>query len=364
MSYSFEQYRMTDVETRRKVFWLLKRLSSYSLWERKRVAWERFTQAYEHAVKTWPASQPEQMPADNLPRIYDILSYYNKGLLELRRGNRFVWRKGEALEQALKNFWVVSKYIYPDGDYWERGIQEAPYPPKVEVLNKLMRASEYLGEEAMLEPTDRPGATALIGGPGWLLDPEAYRNRFYTLPYPVFPEPLPEVPEPTNGMVRSGQRIPEDGIWEPVKVHRNKLLGLIPTGEKEVEGNGCFHYFVQGVKAPRVTGNFNEALDRFEIDDTHWRLVWKDERYKDGIIPDESEYFLEPPPPVAPDEAVVKDVRTHDICPASGLWEPIGYKHNAPIQIAAGAVMPDLSVRDAKGEMIIHYVTWRLVKRD
>jgi hypothetical protein len=364
MTDSWTHYRMMDAETRPKVFWLLKRLSSYSLWERKRVAWERFTHAYEQAVKTWPASQPEQMPADNLPRIYDILSYYNKGLPELRKGNRSVWRDDGPLERAIANFWVAASFLYPHGDYWERGIQEAPYPPKVEELNKLMRASEYLGEEAPLEPPDRLGATALIAGPGWLLDPETYQHRFYTLPYPVFPEPLPEVPEPTDVMVRSGQRIPEDGIWEPVKVHRNKLLGFIPTSEKEVESNGCFNYFIQGAKAPRVTGDFNEALDRFEIDDTHWRLVWKDKRYKDGVIPDESEYFLDPPRPVVPDEAVVKDVRTHDICPASGLWEPIGYKHNPPIQIAAGAVMPDLSVRDAKGEMIIHYVKWRLIKRD
>ena len=67
-------FNMRDETTRRQVFWLLKRLTSYSLWAKKRDDWEIFARAYENAVKTWPSSQPEQMLADNLPRIYGILS--------------------------------------------------------------------------------------------------------------------------------------------------------------------------------------------------------------------------------------------------------------------------------------------------
>ena len=66
-------FSMRDETTRRQVFWLLKRLTSYSLWAKKRDDWEIFMRAYENAVKTWPTSQREQMPADNLPRIYGVL---------------------------------------------------------------------------------------------------------------------------------------------------------------------------------------------------------------------------------------------------------------------------------------------------
>jgi hypothetical protein len=69
--------------------------------------------------------------ANNLPRIYGILSAYNKGLDELRRGYRFIWRRDEAFDQALTDYHVVAKYLYPDGDYWERGIQEAPYADSI-----------------------------------------------------------------------------------------------------------------------------------------------------------------------------------------------------------------------------------------
>ncbi|MBU6488772.1 MAG: hypothetical protein KGQ57_13275 [Burkholderiales bacterium] len=364
MSERMDQYKLMDDETRRKVFWSLKRLTSYALWEKKKNAWERFALAYEEAVKTWPEEQHEQMPAENLPRIYEILSLYNSGLRELGRGNRFIWRLNGVFDRLIGEYYVVAAFLYPDGDYWERGIQEAPYPPKVETLNILMRASEYLGEVAPLEVSQAGNRRALIESPGWLLDPDVYRHRFYSLQYPVFPESLPPVPDPKGGVVRSGQTIPVDGIWEPVKTKRGRLLGLIPIGEAELESTGCLNYFVEGARAPRITGDYDQARDRYDFVDTHWRLVWEDDRYKDGIIPDESEYFIEPKAPVESlDIEPVREFRTNEICPVSGLWQAVGYK-NPPSRIEAGAVMPDLSVRDAKGEMILHYVRWRLVTRD
>lgn len=54
MTDTIEQYDLTDDATRRKIFWLLQRVSSLSLWTRKREAFARFANAYEHAVNTWP----------------------------------------------------------------------------------------------------------------------------------------------------------------------------------------------------------------------------------------------------------------------------------------------------------------------
>nr|WP_244098370.1 Imm72 family immunity protein [Burkholderia ambifaria] len=35
-------------------------------------------------------------------------------------------------------------------------------------------------------------------------------------------------------------------------------------------------------------------VDTFDVTlrPTHWRLLWEDTRYRDGIMPDESQYFL------------------------------------------------------------------------
>jgi len=367
VSYLVTQYDMQDDSTRRQVFWLLKRLTSYSLWARKRDAWETFTNAYEKAVKTWPKSDPEQMSADLLPTIYEMLSLYNKGLDELAKGRRFVWREGQPFRSAITNYYTVTSYFFTDPRYWERGQQEAPYPPKVEALNRLMRASEYHGEQSPLEVPYLPHLSAHWTSPGGLLNPDAYRYEFYQLPYPVFPRNLPEVPPGTEQIVRSGQEVPVDGIWEPVAISREKVLGVIAFGAKREKNEGCFNYLVAGTRAPTITGEVYAATGKVDKVSTHWRLVWEDTRYKDGVIPDESEYFLERAPTDAPTDhgqpAEEIEVRTGDVCPVTGIWEAKEFE-NHRIEVSKGKVMPDiLASVPGSGERRVHWVTWRLVRQ-
>jgi hypothetical protein len=296
VTYTMKQYDMQVDLARRQVFWLLQRLTSYALWKRKREAFATFANEYEVAVKMWPKSDPEQMSADLLPIIYEMLSLYNQGLEELAKGRRFVWREGQPFRLAITNYHTVTSYFYTDPRYWERGQQEAPYPPKVEALNRLMRASEYHGEQSALEVPYVPNLSAHWTSPGGLLNPDAYKYEFYQLPYPVFPNNLPEVPLGTGPIVRSGQEIPVDGIWEPVKIHREKVLGVIAFGAKSEKNEGCFNYLVAGTRAPTITGEFHAATSQVDKVSTHWRLLWEDDRYKDGVISDESEYFLERAP--------------------------------------------------------------------
>jgi len=279
-------YDMTDDTTRRRVFWLLQRLTSYSLWKRKRDAFAIFANAYENAVKTWPSDDPEVMPADNVPIIFEILAAYDRGLPELARGHRFVWRRGESLQHAIDLYNHLNAYFFPHPDYWDRGGQVAPYPTKVEALAQLLHASEYQMEYAPLElkHTD----LAQLRSVGLLLSPRAYEQSFYTLPYPVFPEDLPEVPETVDAVViKSGEKVPCDGIWEPVAVERSKWLGVVPVGGRVFRNRGCFNYLVKGTRAPNVRGQVELVMR------TRWRLLWEDERYVDGVVPDESPYFLE-----------------------------------------------------------------------
>ncbi|MFM0691359.1 Imm72 family immunity protein [Paraburkholderia graminis] len=367
MSYLVTQYDMQDDSTQRQVFWLLKRLSSYSLWARKRDAWETFTNAYEKAVKTWPKSDPEQMSADLLPTIYEMLSLYNKGLDELAKGQRFVWREGQPFRSAITNYYSVTSYFFTDPRYWERGQQEAPYPPRVEALNRLMRASEYHGEQSPLEVPYLPHLSAHWTSPGGLLNPDAYKYEFYQLPYPVFPSNLPEVPPGTEQIVRSGQEVPVDGIWEPVAISREKVLGVIAFGAKREKNEGCFNYLVAGTRAPTITGEVHAATGKVDKVSTHWRLVWEDTRYKDGVIPDESEYFLERAPTDAPTDhgqpAEEIEVRTGDVCPVTGIWEAKDFE-NHRMEVSKGKVMPDvLASVPGSGERRVHWVTWRLVRQ-
>lgn len=358
-----KQYDMNDGATRRRVFWLLQRLTSYTLWQRKRDAWERFTRAYEDAIKTWPKSQPEQMEADHLPRIYDVLGFYNRGLEELAQGHRSVWRLGRPLYEAEQGSGTVQRNFYRHPQYWERGMQLEPWPPKVEALYQLLLASVCHGDQTPLE-IDYGAAHlgARWSSPGALLNAEAYDDGFHKLPLPVFPDPLPELPPAKDVFIKSGDVVPVDGIWEPVNYRQERLFGIVPAGARSVDNNGCFNYLVGATQAPRITGGYDEAAGRSERVRTHWRLLWEDTRYTDGVIPDESAYFLAPkavPEPAAGDAEMA--VKTGEVCPRTGLWQAVDHDR-APVEVEAGTVMPDLLVPDQLGELRQHWVVWRLVK--
>jgi hypothetical protein len=354
-----------ECDARRKVFWLLKRLTSYTLWQRKCRGWEAFVEAYEDAIKHWTPEEVAYLGVDLLPLAYDALARYKEGLESLARGYRFVWRAGQPLYEAHHMTGTVFANFYGHPDYWERGTQLQPFPEHIERLQKLMLAGRFHGDRSPLEISAHAAyRVAHWSSPRGLLDLTAYEQGFYSLPYPVFPSDLPDPPAGNDAMVVStGDSIPVDGIWEPVTASKEQLLGLISTGNVQYAGWGCFNYFVEGVCAPRI-GKFNDATKRVDQLETLWRLVWADDRYTDGIVGDESEYFLTPRPTaeLAP-AADPGEAMTNSICPASGWWEAVGYQRPA-VHIAAGAVMPDISVRDAKGDMVLHYVRWKLVRRD
>ncbi len=131
----------------------------------------------------------------------------------------------------------------------------------------------------------------------------------------------------------------------------------MPVGNRSLRNNGCFNYFVRDIHAPNVRDDDTGAIVK-----THWRLLWEDKRYADGIIPDESQYFLELPSSPQPSRDMAAPVRTGDICPVSGEWRTDEYGGKT-VQVEAGAAMPDMLVRDNLGELKVHWVTWHLVTR-
>ncbi|HEM7842537.1 Imm72 family immunity protein [Burkholderia multivorans] len=284
-----KKHDMHDDVTRRKVFWLLQRLTSWTLWKTKHKNFKIFAVAYENAVKTWPLSHPKAIDPDHLEAIYEILSDYDEGITELASGRRFVWRAGGALERAVRKFDNLGRYFYRDPDYWERG-QTATYPPKVDALYQLMRASQFQMDYAPLEVQSDENV-AHLEWPGALLDLTQYDHGFYELGYPVFPAALPDIPDPAGLVIRSGQSVPCDGIWEPVAIEPSRISGTIPVDAKRFRNNGCFNYFVADVIAP---GFADVDVDTFDVTlrSTYWRLLWEDTRYTNGVVPDESQYIL------------------------------------------------------------------------
>ena len=125
-----------------------------------------------------------------------------------------------------------------------------------------------------------------------------YRITFPTL------ESLPQTPKPKGSPIKTGQHVPVSGIWMPA----------LPSGAPNYlwEGNNAW----EGQRVVRQI-DYPEVIDEempqvaeidygYDTEPTTWTLLWQDDRYKDGKIPDEEGTYLdastEPPPwpPVVP----------------------------------------------------------------
>ncbi len=178
----------------------------------------------------------------------------------------------------------------------------------------------------------------------YLLELDNYEYNFNKLAYPAFPKNLSPVPERSDIIIKTDDMVPCDGIWEPVKIHYNHKLLIIKDGISGFNNLGPYNYFIRGMNAPRqvyydvlIESDTEMVIpdDPIRYRDVHWRLVWEDTRYCDGIIPDESEYFL--------DDAPGKRITcpSGELCPHSGLWATIAGGHQQFVDVQAGQLMPE-----------------------
>jgi hypothetical protein len=108
---------------------------------------------------------------------------------------------------------------------------------------------------------------------------------------------LPPVPVPKEEtLIKTGSVIPCSGIWEPVKAEMSSgFVGLfkrpMPSADQTYELDGCMNYLHGGSPAPTVA--FEDDDVRQEGRPTVWRLLWEDDRYKDGKVSEvEHEYVF------------------------------------------------------------------------
>ncbi len=284
---------MTLQHNRRRLFWLLQKWSSYTVWAHYARQFDVFVKAYEEALATWPDG--ERPPEYNVRFAYLAQDLYPKGLAALAKGDRSGWLEredsylGEAAGKASRAMdGITSKEI--NSEYGgEHGTPlYTVWTDRLEQLRLLKEAATPCGASLVYEP--RPTYAgwhpqALIGSE----DVEEYLDQ---LEHPKLGESLgpipthcPDTPAPTGILMKSGDRTPSDGIWELVLPHR-------APGETD-----CLNYFVKNAVAP-----WTFDYEQFDQDPNPgkqfvqpaiWRLVWEDTRYLDGVIPDES-FYLNP----------------------------------------------------------------------
>lgn len=325
-------------------FWMLKKWSSYAVWDRSAKAFDEFVKAYEEAVATWP--EGEAPPEYNLRFAYEVQEMFALGLPLLRKGDRSVWleRDGGYLYRAES-----AAFNAMDGVTCERSNRETggehgqPYypvwTPRLEQLRLLKEKALISGASHVCERTAsysdwKPTAYFDHEFDQWAIDDNAEFNSQYDGRVPLI---CPETPLPTSVLIESGERVTHDGIWEQV------VPGLAP-GQTV-----ALNYFVKGAQAPWIDV-FNEAdgPGQQTTQATSWRLIWEDTRYRDGMIPDESEYLKDysaEPEPVIPSVPATVEPQTGRVganqpCPQAGYWWTPA-KENSRHYFDRGEAMPD-----------------------
>jgi hypothetical protein len=302
---------MMTNEDRKKIFWLLKKYSSYTAWEAFGNAFQEFTDAWEFAVrKVLPPLDSDDMWVEALTKYWKGCEGFDKGLALLKQGDRYIFRD--------KGNWL----IYEELDYARRLMNSDEYVHDW-MVNKTEIYDAYARTMSMMflfrateigDPTMRAQLnTERIFSDDWL--PNANQVHFN------YPPKLPDVPEPSITTIDNGKEVPIDGIWEPEWPDPTVNTGVVsnirslfsPSLPINVQ-KGCMNYLLAGTIAPPY-----QEGEKKPVMPVRWRLIWEDNRYKDGTIPaEEAEYFA----PQANNKNVytIGRIEGGQACTQAGYW--------------------------------------------
>jgi hypothetical protein len=320
---------------RQQIFHWLERVSSYTAWRRivdYYAAWAaathaslRAAEALGHGDDTTLSQTEYALIAKDLTHLEDMLARMRQGDKTLFQFNRY---GHGAMHSRMLNHWSV---MLDRIRYGENGIrpQTPLWEPFTDALTALCEAWGECGPH-VLETRDHTTGRTHYGA--WL------RAALVTMP---FPDRLGPVLDPVaNTFIETHDRVPCAGIWEPITVERaattswRSLFRRSPLPKAPFRIAGAMNYLREGAMAPRLTV---ETTDDSMGIDTTWRLLWQDERYQDGTIPEqEAQYRFAAPLPPPARRPVVSASGEYDwtasgfIAHASGIWMAA---HDLTIQI-------------------------------
>ncbi|MCU6499121.1 immunity 71 family protein [Rugamonas sp. A1-17] len=308
---------------RQQIFYWLQRISSATAWRRIYEYYKAWAVATENSLREadqhgWGSET--SLPQSEYALILKGLAHCEEGVKRLASGDKRVFRfdaNGEfAMARRMLSHWTQMLERIELG---ENGIKKNT-PLWAEFCEALVALGQVWGECAVeiLEPRyiDEPALT-LYGI--WL------QEELANMP---FPNELKAVPDPIdNTFVRTNDYTPCSGIWEPVEVPSAPFLSLFsgaPKPQPPFTVVGAMNYLHGGSKAPKIT--VETANDNIDLATT-WRLLWRDDRYSDGTIPEEEAHYrfkkpdavLPTPPSISvPNETIWGDSGT--AAKATGKW--------------------------------------------
>ncbi|MGS0602061.1 Imm71 family immunity protein [Xanthomonas oryzae pv. oryzicola] len=290
--------KLPNALERRQMFHQLKKESSFTAWNRMLELYQAWADATERSVREADAKgwlDKSGISESDYVCILKGLAHQEEGVRRLRKGDKRVF-KFDANGEFVMGHRIVSHFIQLIWriDIGENAIKEE-FTPRWDEFCACLEGIRILRSEIWAD---------IIEG-RYFEDsaPNIYGRWFQeNVSKMHFPPVIPDVPDPVeNTLVATGSRIPCSGIWEPVDAPKPKKFSLfskpdIPTGF--LPYIGALNYLHGGSPAPQAGQIVRDA----SIDiDVVWRLIWRDDRYEDGTIPDEEAgyVFMQPDDPAA-----------------------------------------------------------------
>lgn len=312
---------------RQQLFYLLRKISSITAWRRAHAyykAWVDVTKrSLQEATKQgWALTT--SLPASELQYISGGLAEFDKALAIMEKDNfkQFDTPPFLELSEARRRLGIQLSVLgrIDDG---ENGVNEAHTPLWQEYCEAMSDAYD-VWQECSIHLAQR----GYFPGGLW------YYNLALRRDLPVSPAPLilPAVPDPqVNRFARPDRIVPCAGIWEPVAAPASSLIGCFtgawkPAAPFVVVGPMC--YFNNRSFAPAI------SLER-DSDSAHpaeklhmaWRLLWQEDRYRDGLVTEEEAHyeFIDPRHSHPESSATVGDggpawAWSGAAAPVSGRW--------------------------------------------
>jgi hypothetical protein len=307
--------KMTEDDRARRL-WVLKAFTSYTAWKRCRDRYAVFVNLmelqckeepvgrlgpaefakYKAMVERWvrngefPAKALNNLENDHrtdwdsstYARALEGLSQYDRGLVQLRNGDRgvFLHNSRGLLEDAANSAKYEYEIYYMGGPKGGDGmVFYGKYVPAMKAA--LLWAAQHGGFNAggMQPAMAELSAPSVWTEPRDLPDPSGGKmhmpgSHVALMEATAHVKELPRVPVPTQDiLVQTGEPCPVFGIYEP-----------------QVR-DGMMAYMCQGQEAYRYGEPCNQPRAGTTVT---WKLIWEDTRYRDGVIPEEErDYFPE-----------------------------------------------------------------------
>ncbi|MEE5092541.1 Imm71 family immunity protein [Xanthomonas euvesicatoria] len=313
-----------DLE-RRQMFYQLKKESSFTAWNRMLELYQAWANVTEESVRQADAQgwlEKSGIKELDYVGILKGLAHQEEGVRRLRKGDKRVFKFDANGEFVMANRQVShwTEFVWRV-EVGEMNINREMTPLWHE-FSECLEKMRHLGNEIWADIIEG----RYFEDPAHNIYGEWFQKNVSRM---HFPSVISDVPDPVeNTLVATGSRIPCSGIWEPVDAPKPRKFSLfskpdVPSGF--LPYIAAMNYLHGGSAAPKASQEIEDDVLNIDV---VWRLLWRDDRYEDGTIPEEeADYvFMESDPPPVQQEAATAAARRQvsamsgQRAPQAGRW--------------------------------------------